>query len=76
MIRAEQLAYLTSLTPTNLTSILAASGYSGCEFESAEFLGLTNGGQFCYKVTYKDEDGVAVGKVFVSRNEQGISADF
>jgi hypothetical protein len=40
-----------------------------CSFKTAEFLGITNGEQFCYSVTYHDEAGtgeIETGKVFVS----------
>lgn len=67
MITAETLKVLTTQTPTGLTQILKHSGYTGCFFKSAKFLGITNGGQFCYSVTYHDDtdEGEAVGKVFV-----------
>lgn len=80
MILADTLKLLTTQTPTGLTQILKASGYTGCFFKSAVFLGITNGGEFCYKVTYYDDsgEGEAVGKVFVKYNtqDQSITADF
>lgn len=80
MIMADTLKLLTTQTPTGLTQILKASGYTGCFFKSAVFLGITNGGEFCYKVTYYDDsgEGEAVGKVFVKYNtqDQSITADF
>ncbi len=67
MITADTLKTLTTLTPTGLSQVLKHSGYTGCFFKRAEFLGLTNGGEFCYKVTYYDDsgEGEEVGKVFV-----------
>lgn len=80
MILANTLKMLTTQTPSGLTQILKHSGYTGCFFKSAEFIGITNGGQFCYKVTYHDDsgEGEAVGKVFVSYNKanNSITADF
>ena len=80
MILADTLKLLTTQTPTGLSQILKASGYTGCFFKSAVFLGITNGGEFCYKVTYHDDagEGEAVGKVFVKydRNTHAITADF
>ena len=69
MITAETLKILTTMGPTALAKVLDTSGYSMCSFKTAKFLGITNGGQFCYSVTYYDEAGTGedeVGKVFVS----------
>ncbi len=51
VITADRLKTLTSFTPKALAMGLAQSGYTGVSFETAEFVGITNGGQFCYKVT-------------------------
>ena len=80
MILADTLKLLTTMTPTALSQVLKASGYSGCFFRTAQFLGMTNGGQFCYSVTYHDDAGTgpAQGKVFVKYDTevQAITADF
>ena len=81
MITAETLRGLMSFTTKDLAKILDKSGYSMCSFETAEFLGMTNGGEFCYKVSYYDEAGTGnheVGKVFVSldRSTGVLTADF
>ena len=81
MILADTLKMLTTQTPTGLSQILKASGYTGCFFKSAVFLGITNGGEFCYKVTFHDEEGMdedAVGKVFVKYDTKNhaVTADF
>lgn len=81
MITAEKLTEVTTLTRKDLARILDTSGYSMCAFETAKFVGITNGGQFCYKVTYYDEAGTGdheVGKVFVSLDQAtgALTADF
>ena len=80
MILADTLKMLTSQTPTGLALILKHSGYTGCSFKSAKFLGMTNGGEFCYQVTYYDDAGTGeeVGKVFVKYNtaDHSMTADF
>jgi hypothetical protein len=40
------------------------------KFSGCKFLGLTNGGQFCYRVEYFEEDqrGATSGKVFLTYN--------
>jgi hypothetical protein len=81
MITAERLQTLTTFTPKALSVALAQSGYTGCAFETAEFVGITNAGQFCYKVTYFDEAGtgeIETDKVFLTyHSDVGyVTADF
>ena len=80
MITAATLKTLTTFTKSALARALAVSGYTGASFESAEFIGITNGGQFCYKVTYYDDAGtgeIETGKVFLTYNTNGsVSADY
>jgi len=67
MILADTVRTLTTLTPTGLSQVLKHSGYTGQFFKRAEFVGITNGGEFAYKVIYHDDAGTGeeVGKVFV-----------
>lgn len=81
MITADAVKQLTTLGPYALARVLAISGYTGASFKSAEFVGITNGGQFCYRVTYHDEAGTGkdeVGKVYVSYDpvKNTMSADY
>jgi hypothetical protein len=81
MITAETLTTLTSFSTRGLERALDTSGYSMCSFKSSKFLGITNGGQFCYGVTYYDEAGTGkdeFGKVFLSYNadKNRIVAEF
>jgi hypothetical protein len=81
MITVEMLDQLTKMKPHGLSEILNHSGYKGCFFKRAQFVGITNGGQFAYKVVYHDDAGTgkdAVGKVFVSYNHSSgdFTADF
>ena len=55
MITAEKLATLIGYGPGELSMVLHDSGYTGCNFESAHFIGITNGGQ---PVTWIGMDGV------------------
>jgi hypothetical protein len=71
MITAERLQTLTTFTPKALSIGLAQSGYTGVNFDTAEFIGITNGGQFCYKVTFyndhiEEED---TGKVYLTYDQ-------
>ena len=66
MIVADTVKILTSMTPTTLSQALAATGYKDCKFDSSKFLGITNGKQFCYSVTFKEDGELQTGKVFVT----------
>ena len=57
MITAEKLKTLTTFTHQALQRALDKKARD-MEFTGARFLGITNGGQFCYTVVYKlDEQG-------------------
>jgi hypothetical protein len=80
MITAERLQTLTTFTPVALARGLELSGYKDVEFNTAEFLGITNGGQFCYKVTFyndhiQEEDE---GKVYLTYDQAvgSVKADY
>ena len=79
MITAEKLNLLTTFTTQGLALSLYSQRDKGKLFKSAKFLGITNGGQFCYKVDYTEEDehGRTWGKVFLTYNpaEGRVSAD-
>lgn len=67
MITADTLATLTTFTAPALTRAIQAAGYPRDEFTTAEFVGMTNGGDFCYRVTYWDniEGSEQLSKVFL-----------
>ena len=54
MILADTVRTLTTLTATSLAQVLKHSGYTGQFFKAAEFIGITNGGEFAYRVTFDD----------------------
>jgi hypothetical protein len=67
MILADTVRTLTTLTPTSLAQVMTHSGYRDSVFKSAEFVGITNGGEFAYRVTWPeaDKDRPGQDKVFV-----------
>ena len=77
MITAEKLKLLTSLTPTGLTQFLQSSGYKRDRVTECQFLGLTNAGQFCYKIDYDNFGTKEYRKAFLSYNptEDRVTAD-
>ena len=81
MITADMLEHLTTMGTRQLERLAAVSGYKDNRYSTAEFLGITNGGQFCYKVTFHDEEGMdedAEGKVFLTYDPAAgkVTADF
>jgi hypothetical protein len=61
MITADKLALLINMPSAMLTQALGNKA-KGVSFQSSKFLGMTNGGEFCYSVV--DTDG-GEGKVFL-----------
>jgi len=45
---------LVNMDAAGLSRIARQSGYKDAKFLDCEFVGITNGGDFCYGVTYKD----------------------
>lgn len=76
MITAERLAVLTSYNSGALYKALGkkAKDYS---FIACKFLGITNGGQFCYHVVHEVKGGTDSAKVFLTYNpaEDRVIAD-
>ena len=78
MITAETLKVLTSYSPQYLTAAARHAGYKGPVFTSCKFLGITNGGQFCYMAVFHVEGGTDSTKVFLTYNhaEDRVTADY
>lgn len=72
MITAETLKTLTSFTAPALQRALGKEA-KDVEFTGARFLGITNGGQFCYSVVFRSEDfeGTDSTKVFLTYDPAG-----
>jgi hypothetical protein len=77
MITAEALESLTSYSPQFLTRAAEQGGWDGPGFTSCKFLGITNGGQFCYMGVFHVEGGTDSTKVFLTYNhaENKVIAD-
>jgi hypothetical protein len=79
MITAETLRQCAYLNSTTLEDLLRKN-YPKDMVVQSEFVGITNGGQFAYKIAYPDSDsknGLAVGKVFVWQDSNGsLVADY
>lgn len=78
MITADTLKTLTTFTAPALTRAIQDAGFKKDSFTSAKFVGMTNGNQFCYSVTYREHDAEQTGKVFLSYDPVAgrVSADY
>jgi hypothetical protein len=74
MITADKIQKLAYLTTQDLEQLIQQN-YPGDRFLTSKFLGITNGHQFCYGITYKDPhyDQPQQSKVFV---DQDMTADY
>ena len=75
MITAEQLQTLISYRAPELTRMVKENGYIGPAFSSCKFLGITNGGQFCYMAVFLVEGGTDSTKVFLTHKGGRVIAD-
>ena len=77
MITADTLAVLTTYSPQYLTKAAQLAGYKGATFTACKFLGITNGGQFCYMAVYPVQGGTDSTKVFLNydHTEDRVFAD-
>jgi hypothetical protein len=64
MITADKLKTLTEMGPKGLATLLGKKG-KDYNLTGAKFLGLTNGGEFCYLVTHAVKGGTDSTKVFL-----------
>jgi len=78
MITVDTLKILTTFTPQGLYGAAKDAGYDGPEFTSSRFLGITNGGQFCYMAVFQVKGGTDSTKIFLTYNhtENTVIADY
>lgn len=78
MITAETLATLTQFSAPALTRAINLAGYKTDKFTAARFLGMTNGGQFCYLCSYTEDGEECTTKVFLTYDptEGRVSVDY
>ena len=78
MITADTLEVLTTFTVRALYKAAQDAGYKGANFSSCKFLGITNGGQFCYQAVFQVAGGTDSTKVFLTydHEEDRVIADY
>lgn len=73
MITAETLRQCAWLSSAHIEKLLNKS-FPHDKVVQSNFIGITNGGQFCYDISFPDEDtksGLGRGKVFVWQDANG-----
>lgn len=75
MITPDLLKTLTTFTAPALTRAAKDGGWKGPAFSSCRFLGITNGGQFCYMAVFLCEGGTDSTKVFLTHTGSRVIAD-
>ena len=75
MITPDKLKELTSYVAPQLTKLAKDAGYKGPAFSSCKFLGITNGGQFCYMAVFLCQGGTDSTKVFLTHTAGRVIAD-
>ena len=78
MITADTLEVLTTFTVRALYKAAQDAGYKGANFSSCKFLGITNGGQFCYMAVFQVKGGTDSTKIFLTYDhaENRVFADY
>ena len=76
MITPDKLKELTSYNAPTLTKLARDGGYKGPAFSSCKFLGITNGGQFCYMAVFLVKDGTDSTKVFLTHTAGRVIVDY
>jgi hypothetical protein len=77
MLTAEQVKEIINYTAEDLTRLIQEH-YTTDSFIDAEFLGLSNGGQFVFRATWYNEEYECedTTKVFVGRDNGILTADY
>lgn len=75
MITPDTLKTLTTFSAPALTRAAKDNGYKGPAFSSCKFLGITNGGQFCYMGVFLVEGGTDSTKVYLTYAGGSVKVD-
>ena len=76
MITPDKIKEMMSYHAPTLTKLAKDNGYKGPAFSSCKFLGITNGGQFCYMAVFLCEGGTDSTKVFLTHNASKVIVDY
>jgi hypothetical protein len=76
MITPDTLKTLTTFSAPALTRAARDAGYKGPAFSSCRFLGITNGGEFCYMAVFLVKGGTDSTKVFITHTDGRVTVDY
>jgi len=76
MITPDTLKTLISFSAPALTRAAKDAGYKGPAFSSCKFLGITNGGQFCYMAVFLVKGGTDSTKLFLTHTGGRVNVDY
>jgi glutamine amidotransferase-like uncharacterized protein len=65
MITAKNVQYMIDIPLAHIAAIAMQNKIRGYVFTGAKFLGITNGGEFCYHVVHQVEGGTDSAKMFM-----------
>ena len=71
MLLKSHIEELLNMDAAGLSRIARQTGYKDAKFLDCTFVGITNGGDFAYNVTYKDYGTYNSCKVYVKRDVTG-----
>jgi hypothetical protein len=75
MITPDKLKEMISYHAPTLTKLAKDGGWKGPAFSSCKFIGITNGGQFCYTAVFLCKGGTDSTKVFLTHTGGRVIAD-
>jgi len=75
MITPAILQTLISYRAPEITRLAKEGGWKGPAFSSTRFLGITNGGQFCYMGVFLCKGGTDSTKIFLTHTGGRVIAD-
>jgi hypothetical protein len=68
MITAKNIRHMIDLSVESLRAIAVDSKINGLDITGAEFLGMTNSGEFCYRIIHWSNGESVSAKMFVKYN--------
>ena len=71
MLLKHHVVELINLDAASLSRIARNTGYKDSNFDTCEFVGITNGGEFAYKASFKEDGVEQLTKLYVRRNLAG-----
>lgn len=71
MLLKSHIEELLAMTAGTLSRIARDSGYKDARFDTCEFVGITNSGEFAYKASYYEDGGYDFTKLYVRRDDAG-----